>query len=98
MKDLRYEKYRKREKLKVGSLKRSKIEVWDKLQYRLDTEGDHTYASKHEILGIIEEERHELIEAIQKNESKEVLIEELKDIAVACIFGIASLHSGTVDW
>lgn len=96
--DSRYEKYRKRAKLDVGSLERSKKDIWDMVEYRLLQKGEHTYASKHEILGLIEEERHELIEVIQKNEPKEEVIKELIDIAVACLFGVASLHSDTVDW
>lgn len=93
-----FEKCRKRARLNEGSLERSIDEVWDKVQFRIKEKTDRTYASKHEILGIIEEEKYELLKAIHENGPKEDLIEELKDIAVACLFGIASLHSDTVDW
>jgi len=52
--------------------------------------GTHEYASVHETLGIVAEEYYELIEAI-KSGNKQDIISELEDIAVGCLWGIASL-------
>jgi len=66
--------------------------------YRLDQKGTGTLASKHEIYGVIAEEVHELLHAIESNKPLEEVQKELMDIAVACIFGAACINAGTVDW
>ena len=71
--------------------------VRDKLQLRLNQRGTKTFASKHEILGIITEEYHELIEAV-KNNDKHEFIEEILDVAVACVYGLACTIADTTDW
>lgn len=55
-------------------------------------------ASSHEILGIIEDEVQEYRDEVHAKSAAELKIEELKDIAVAAILGIASIQSGGVDW
>ena len=55
-------------------------------------------ASNHEIYGIIRQETTEYEEAIHKRAPDGEKIEELLDIAVACLFGIASITSGGTDW
>ena len=59
--------------------------------------GDGAWLSTHEILGVIEEERHELVEAIISNDLVHTK-EELLDIATACIFGAACIHERKVHW
>jgi len=59
--------------------------------------GSGAWQSTHEILGVIEEERHELVEAIISNDHSHTR-EELLDIAVACIFGVACIHENKVHW
>lgn len=56
---------------------------------RLKQHGPSIYASPHETLGIITEEYHELIDAVQLND-RGALTRELIDIAVAAILGLAS--------
>lgn len=68
-----------------------------KLNFRLQQKGYGTFTSSHEILGVITEEYYELIEAVKSNTLNEVK-EELKDIAVGCIFAIACIEDGTIDW
>jgi hypothetical protein len=60
------------------------------LEYRLRKHGPGAYAGPHEILGILEEEFLELKEAIVANDGTQTCA-ELVDIAVGCIFGVASL-------
>jgi len=63
---------------------------------RID-KGDHLFASTHEILGVIEEERDELKGAIHKNDDYEIQC-ELLDLITASIWGLISLRSKTLDW
>ena len=72
--------------------------VGEKTGRRANQKGMGVMASNHEIFGIIKQETTEYEEAIHKKLSDEEKIEELKDIAVAAIFGIASIRSGGVDW
>ncbi len=74
------------------------LALTDKLTYRLNQKGSATYASKHEILGILEEEMTELKEAIRidtptgyKDFSKELL-----DVAVGALFGYICIAAGHV--
>ena len=57
---------------------------------RIETKGKHAFISNHEGLGIIAEEYHELIEAVRSNDPVEVASEAM-DIAVGCVFLVASL-------
>lgn len=64
-------------------------DVVNKLQMRLEKKGYGSYASRHEILGIITEEYQELTEAVRDDSTKgyyEYSMECL-DMAVAGIFG-----------
>lgn len=63
----------------------------EKFHRRRKQKGMGALVSRHEILGVIEEEIYELKKAIHEHTSDDELIEELKDLAVAAIFGIASL-------
>lgn len=60
------------------------------LQKRLKQHGHAPLASIHEILGIMDEEHYELLMAVHQNDNDQV-VEELVDIAVGALFGIASL-------
>lgn len=59
--------------------------------------GMDSFASSHEILGCVTEEYHELIETIHLNKPHATR-NELLDIAVACLFGVACIDAGKVDW
>lgn len=67
------------------------------LQDKIREKGSGTFASRHEILGLLEEEHFELIQAV-RSESLERVKEELYDIAVVCLFGAACINAGTVEW
>ena len=56
------------------------------LHKRFKEKGRHSLISKHEVLGHIEEEMHEMKEAIRG--SNERFEEELTDVAIAAIFGL----------
>jgi len=70
----------------------------EKIEYRLEQKGFHSMSSVHEILGILEEEMLEYKIAVQQNTLPKYKVEELLDIAVGAIFGIASIQSEGIDW
>jgi hypothetical protein len=74
------------------------LETKYKLVYRLQQKGMGSYASVHEILGILKQELEEYNDAVHQRTSENDKVEELKDIAIAAIFGIASIRSGGIDW
>lgn len=63
---------------------------------RLEEKGRGAFVSNHEMLGVITEEYHELIEAIHRNDSIDVA-SELSDIAVACLVSLASLREADIQ-
>jgi hypothetical protein len=67
------------------------------LTKRLNQKGFGAFASSHEILGVVTEEYHELCHAIESNESIAIQ-DELLDLAVAAIFGLASIDAGGMRW
>lgn len=70
--------------------------LW-KLNKRLKEKGMGIYVSSHETFGIIAEEHNEYLDSVGEN-NPEKQRQELMDIAVACIVGIASLQSKKMDW
>lgn len=68
------------------------LELSKQLRTRLDKHGPLSYIGAHEVYGICAEEVAELLDAIRQND-KYLTINELYDIAVAAIFGIASLNA-----
>ena len=87
----------KRSKITQEQVDEAMEKLKAKLQFRLEEKGYGTFASKHEILGIINEEHHELIEAV-KSEPIENVREELLDIAVGAVFGVACIDTKNIDW
>ncbi len=69
----------------------------DKLYKRLEQKGYGTFASRHEILGVITEEYKEVVDAVHEK-NPEAIKQELLDIAVGAIFGYACMNEKTVDW
>ena len=67
------------------------------LRFRLKEKGYGTFASRHEVLGVIETEMRELEDAVEHQHNDEIR-HELMDVAVGCVFGVACIHAGTMDW
>ena len=72
-------------------------DIRDALEMRLEEKGYHTYASIHEISGIMDEEVDEMKEAIHDNDQQN-LRKELVDIAVVAIWGMVSIDVEGLDW
>lgn len=86
-----------RVQISVARIQRATGEILQSLDKRLVEKGTGTFSSRHEILGVCAEEYKELIDAVQKGSLSDVR-DELIDLAVACIFGISCIDSGTLDW
>ena len=67
------------------------------LEGRLRQKGKGTFASTHEIYGVIAEEFDELGDELRNNNS-EAFKNELMDIAVGAIFGVACIDAMKTDW
>lgn len=71
--------------------------VIESLNKRISQKGENGFSSTHEIRGVLDEEVEELHGAIKSNDPVESY-NELLDIAVAAIWGLASIQEGTIDW
>lgn len=72
-------------------------EIRETIERRLREKGLGCFASSHEALGIVAEEYHELIHAVERNDIYGV-DKEMLDIAVAAILSIMSRRSGGMGW
>jgi hypothetical protein len=68
-----------------------------KLDEQLRKKGRGTFASIHEISGVLDEEVREFKDEIHSNNHADI-VKELEDIAVTCLWGIASIESKKIDW
>lgn len=64
----------------------------------LNNKGRGTFASSHEVLGVLTDERSETIQAIQRKAGLEAIRHELLDEAVTAIFAVACIDEGTLEW
>jgi len=87
-----------RKEISTSELNEGVMLLQAKLLRRLEQKGYGAHASSHEILGILEEELLEYKMAVHGNLTKDEKVDELLDIAVGCLFGIASIRSDKVDW
>ncbi len=72
-------------------------QVAEALEEAIEKKGKWALQSTHEILGLVTEEHHELVEAVRVGTPHHIK-SELKDIAVAAIFALACMNEKTVDW
>lgn len=66
-------------------------EIRKNLVKAIKKHGSDVALSAHETLGDVTEEFHELIDAVRSNKLKDIK-DELLDVAVACIYGLASIE------
>lgn len=71
--------------------------IFGATQNQIARKGRLTFTSTHECLGVLEEEMHELREAVRLNRNGSVQ-KELHDIAVAALWSLVSIHHGAMDW
>jgi hypothetical protein len=88
----------KRHQLTEDQLENAGKEIINKMRYRAAQKGMGVFASNHEILGYTTDEVNEYRDAVHGRLSDEQKVQELIDIAVCALWGIASIRSGGVDW
>jgi hypothetical protein len=67
------------------------------LKSKLDERDYGVFVSSHEILGVVEEERHELADAVRRDDLDDIA-DELLDVMVAAFWGYVSVKAGQLDW
>jgi DNA-binding ferritin-like protein len=88
-----------RQQVGPDAVYRAITDATDKLCERLRQKGSGTFASRHELLGIMAEEMHELVRAIHEEKADlSGVRRELLDIAVTALFGIACVDSDAMAW
>jgi hypothetical protein len=87
-----------RQQLTIDDLEAAKAELATKLRFRANQKSMGAMASNHEILGILSQELEEYNDAIHNRLPDEEKVQELLDITVAAIWGIASIRSRGIDW
>ena len=86
-----------RKQITQSQIEKAIDETKKKLFERLEEKGYGAWLSRHEISGFLTEEYHEVIESIHK-ENLDNVKEELKDVAVGCLFAIACIDAEGLDW
>jgi len=86
-----------RDQLSLQQFKSALEAVEKTLRMRLTQKGMWGSCSIHEILGVLVEEYDELLENIRANRHDGIR-RELLDIAVACVWDIASIDSEKLHW
>lgn len=74
------------------------LDVENKLVFRRKQKSDGIYVSGHETLGILVDELQEYRDEVHTKGSADRKRQELIDIAVGALWGIASIDSGKQDW
>jgi NTP pyrophosphatase (non-canonical NTP hydrolase) len=70
---------------------------FEKLESKLKEKGLGTFKSSHEVLGVLQEEFAELVDAIRENDMEE-FEEELLDIMIGAYWGLICSKNKTLDW
>ena len=84
-----------REPINKNKIEQAFAVVRDRLYEQLEKKGPGAWNSSHEILGIITEEYHELVDAVKNNDG---IKDELIDVALCCVFGIACIEDDKCEW
>lgn len=86
-----------RKQISTEVLAKTILLIDEVLKARMKEKGEHAFISIHEILGVVNEEHDELIDAVRDNNHAQVE-SELIDIAIGAIWGIASIEEEALDW
>lgn len=79
------------------AIKDAENEVSDHIKNVLQKHGKGTFASRHEVYGVLMEEVREFERAIEHGTLDQIAY-ELKDIAQVCIFGLACIKENAPEW
>jgi len=64
----------------------------EEMYKRLQKHGYGSFASNHEIAGVVAEEYHEMMDALKSNDDAKYR-SELLDVAVGAVFGVACMDA-----
>jgi hypothetical protein len=78
-----------RNKVTLDQVDEGLRQLREEILRRLDQHGPGEFVSTHEILGVVTEEYHELVDAVKDNQAVD---HELMDIAVGALFGAICLR------
>ena len=71
----------------------------ERLQFKLDKYGYGTFASRHEIMGVLMEEVVKVQATVHESHGEnDPMPNELLNVAVAAIFGCICMKNGHTDW
>ena len=89
----------KRPSISNGALEQTLDDLRKAIHRAIEKHGDGACVSLHEVRGMIEEERDEFAEEVHKNNIPGARSEAL-DIAIAAVWGAASIKDGhiTEEW
>ena len=87
-----------RKQVKKEDVDKAFQDLRNKLDYRLVEKSNLSFGSRHEILGVLQEEMHELVEAVCEHDNREEICNELLDIAVGALFGYICHSRHYTDW
>ncbi len=87
-----------RKQIDDGQIEKANKELNEHLYKVLSRKGRGTFSSSHEALGILEDERSELVKAIQEKQDNTFIKHELLDLAVTALFAVACINSETMEW
>lgn len=87
-----------REKITEETVVAAFDKVVDKLIEKIEEKGDLSFSSRHEILGVVQEEFDEFKQTVHDNSIQETSESELIDIVIAAVWGMCSMDVGGCDW
>ena len=76
--------------VQTATLQSALKRILDNLEKRIKQHGRMSFIGAHEVRGALDEEWAELLLAIHDNNKRQVQ-KEISDLAVGCLFGLASL-------
>lgn len=86
-----------REKISGRTLLQAEKEIHDHVIKVLERHGWGSFASRHEVYGVLMEEVREFERTIEKGNLEEISY-ELKDIAQVCVFALACIREAGLEW
>lgn len=86
-----------REPINLSEIEKAMSDVRVFLENKIKEKGNLSFASIHEISGVLDEEFDELKESIHLNDYNQVEI-ELKDVIISAFWGLVSLQTRKIDW
>ena len=95
---IKKEKNMSRDQISEEALETVFGEIRVHLKNTLAKKGSHSFASRHELESVVRMELKEVEEILMRHHDDTRLKEELLDVIVPSLFGIACINEKTMDW